>query len=129
MLPLKRVFRLNTGAEIPAVGLGTWQASHDVAVQSVKSAIAEGYSHIDTAFTYGYVPELCSNLCLVELISDLKRNEEAIGQAISEIGVAREKLFITDKVWNTYHSRPEVALEMCLSKLRVDYLDLWLLHW
>jgi diketogulonate reductase-like aldo/keto reductase len=105
-------YQLNNGVQIPVVGFGTWQTpGGEVAVSSVKEAIKAGYRHIDTAAFYG--------------------NEESVGQAIKESGIDRKDLFITTKLWNSDHGY-EAALKACaasLERLRLDYLDLYLIHW
>ncbi|KAG1114593.1 hypothetical protein G6F42_014144 [Rhizopus arrhizus] len=110
-MPSSRVFKLNTGAAIPAIGLGTWRSKPEEVYDAVKTAIEAGYRHIDAAFVYG--------------------NEKQVGQAIKDSGVPREELFITTKLWNTCH-RPELvqaAFEKSLENLQLEYLDLYLMHW
>ncbi|KAH8657937.1 glycerol dehydrogenase [Xylariales sp. PMI_506] len=104
-----RSFTLNTGAALPAIGLGTWQSTEEVGIQAVKTAIAAGYRHLDLAWRYG--------------------NEKAMGEGIRQSGIPREELFLTDKLWQTWHSRAEEALNNSLQALGVEYLDLWLMHW
>ncbi|KAF5276032.1 hypothetical protein FQA39_LY00828 [Lamprigera yunnana] len=101
--------------KIPIIGLGTSQASSVEVIQAVKDAIDIGYRHIDCAFIY--------------------KNEKDVGTAlaakISDGTVKREDLFITSKLWNTYH-RPgivETALRRSLKDLRLEYVDLYLVHW
>lgn len=107
------VFTLNTGAKIPAVGLGTWQSDPGQVKTAVAHAIKSGYRHIDCAYCYG--------------------NEDEVGQGIQEgleaTGLKRSDLFITTKLWCTYHTRVEQNLDMSLKSLRLDYVDLYLMHW
>ncbi|KAN0062250.1 hypothetical protein ACQY0O_005431 [Thecaphora frezii] len=107
--PGQKTFKLNTGAEIPVVGLGTWQSAPGEVAKAVESAIKSGYRHIDCAWMYG--------------------NEHEVGQGIKAAGVPREELFITTKIWGTYQRRPEEGLDDSLKKLGLDYVDLLLVHW
>ncbi|KAB1501327.1 aldo/keto reductase [Corynebacterium sp. 320] len=104
---------LNDGTTIPQVGFGTWQLKGDVAYESTLAAITAGYRHIDTAAIYA--------------------NEEEVGRAIAEAIsqgiVTREDLFITTKLWNADQTRAAEALDLSLSKLGLDYVDLYLIHW
>lgn len=100
---------LNDGRTIPQLGFGVWQVSAEDIVPSVSTALDVGYRHIDTAAIYG--------------------NEEGVGQAIAESGIPREDLFVTTKLWNGRHGDARVALEESLERLRLDYLDLYLIHW
>lgn len=103
-------YTLNNGTEIPAIGLGTWQLDNrHQFYDSVLYALKNGYRHIDTAACY--------------------QNEQYIGKAIADSGVPRNELFITTKVWNDRHKEVEKALDESLTKLGVDYVDLYLLHW
>lgn len=106
-------FKLNTGAEIPALGLGTWQSAPGEVANAVRHAIQAGYRHIDGAFCYG--------------------NENEVGQGIKEAIdagiVKREDLFVTTKLWCSYHARVEEGLEASLKNLGLDYVDLYLMHW
>lgn len=110
-------FTLNSGNKIPSIALGTWKSPNDVASDAVFSAIQHGYRHIDTAEHYG--------------------NEEGIGagvkRAIDELGVKREDLFITTKLWLTDFHDVAKALDTSLGKLFPDdenaYVDLYLMHW
>ncbi|KAB8233335.1 hypothetical protein ETB97_011643 [Aspergillus alliaceus] len=105
--------KLNTGAEIPALGLGTWQSAPGEVEKAVSHAISVGYRHIDAAFCY--------------------QNEEEVGKGIKDAlasgKVKREDLFVTTKLWCTYHSRVEEALDLSLKNLGLDYIDLYLMHW
>ncbi len=102
---------LNDGVQIPQLGFGVWRVSPDDIVSSVRTAIEVGYRHIDTAAIYG--------------------NEEGVGQAIRESGVPREELFITTKLWNDSHHTADArtGIETSLTKLGLDHLDLYLIHW
>lgn len=105
-------FKLNNGYDIPCIGYGTWQTPDgETAIKSVKTAIENGYRHIDTASVYG--------------------NEISVGQGIKESGINREDLFVTSKVWNTNrgYKNTKIAFEKTLKDLGLEYLDLYLIHW
>jgi 2,5-diketo-D-gluconate reductase A len=103
--------KLNNGVEIPQLGFGVFQITDSSECErSVVDAVQTGYSHIDTAASY--------------------QNEEAVGRGIKQSGVAREKLFITTKLWiqrNGYEGTLK-AFENSLKRLQVDYIDLYLIH-
>ncbi|KIX09431.1 uncharacterized protein Z518_00511 [Rhinocladiella mackenziei CBS 650.93] len=107
------LFELNTGATIPALGLGTWQSPEGQVRAAVAHAIQSGYRHIDCAYVYG--------------------NEKEVGEGIKEglaaTGISRRDLFITTKLWCTYHTRVEQNLDKSLGLLGLDYVDLYLMHW
>ncbi|MEV0612677.1 aldo/keto reductase [Nonomuraea sp. NPDC050404] len=101
---------LNTdGVQIPQLGYGVWLIPADEAEQAVSAAIKKGYRHIDTAAGY--------------------HNEEGVGRAVRECGLPREKVFVTTKLGNADHERAEAAFEESLSRLGLDYVDLYLIHW
>ncbi|TID12864.1 Aldo/keto reductase [Venturia nashicola] len=104
---------LNTGAEIPALGLGTWQSNPGEVSAAVYHAIKVGYRHIDGAYVYGNEAEV----------------GEGIKKAIDEGLVKREDLFVVTKLWCTFHGRVEEGLKNSLERLGLDYVDLYLMHW
>lgn len=109
---LTDTYTLANGVEIPIVGFGTWQTPDgDVAKTSVEAAINAGYRHIDTAAAYG--------------------NEESVGAGIKASGIKRDDLFLTTKLWNADHGYDNAmkAIDTSLTKLGVDYVDLYLIHW
>ncbi len=105
---------LRTGHEMPALGLGTWKIPRDVCAETVHAAIAAGYRHLDCACDYGNEVEV----------------GQGIASAIAEGLVTREDLWITSKLWNTYHQPEHVepAIRRTLADLGVEYLDLYLIH-
>jgi len=108
---------LDTGARIPAIGLGTFGSDHvsgETVAEAVKGAILSGYRHIDCASVY--------------------RNEDLIGRVLKEVvsgGIKREELWITSKVWNDMHGKGDVlrSVNRTLRELKLEYLDLYLVHW
>lgn len=103
---------LNTGATIPALGLGTWQSAPGEVSAAVETALLAGYTHIDAAYCYG--------------------NEEEVGAGLAAAfkqGIKRENIFVTTKLWCTDHTRVEEALDRSLGLLGLDYVDLYLVHW
>lgn len=107
MAPRGTKHPLNTGATIPAVGFGTWQAQEE----AIGEALKAGYRHIDTARFYG--------------------TEAAVGKAIKKSDVPREQIFVTTKLWNNSHHPDDVepTLDASLKELDMDYVDLYLMHW
>jgi len=114
MLRYKTIPLITGGKEMPAVGFGTLIPDPVATKQAVRKAISVGFRHFDCAERYG--------------------NEEAVGEAVAEAvaggTVRREELFITTKLWNTNH-RPErvkAAFDASLRRLKLDYLDAYLIH-
>ncbi len=101
---------LNNGVKMPALGYGVYQVSPEECARCVRDAISVGYRSIDTAQAYA--------------------NEEGVGKAVAESGIAREEFFITTKVWisNAGEDRAAKSIEESLRKLRTDYIDLLLIH-
>jgi len=99
------------GISLPRLGLGTFRMQGDVCRAAVESALALGYRHIDTAEMYA--------------------NEAAVGAAIAASGVTRRDLHITTKVWNEnlVPDAMRLAFDKSLKKLRLDQVDLYLVHW
>ncbi|CAL1698939.1 unnamed protein product [Somion occarium] len=122
------IFTLNNGVKIPAIGLGTWQSKPEEVTAAVEYAIKDaGYRHIDCAW---YAPSIFQIvLGQIDLLSRAYGNEQAVGEGIRRSGVPREEIFVTSKLWGTYHSKVEQALDESLSRLGLDYLDLYLIHW
>ncbi len=100
--------RLSSGYDMPVLGLGTYSLLGDVCVRSVKSALANGFRKFDTASFYN--------------------NEAEVGQGIRESGVPRGEIFVATKLYPNQYADPEAAIEECLRKLDIGYIDLMLLH-
>ena len=111
---MKAEIRLADGASMPGVGLGLWKISRDKTPGLVLDAIEAGYRHLDSAADYGNEAEA----------------GEGIRRALAAGHCRREDLWVTSKLWNTYHHPDHVrpACERSLSDLGVDYLDLYLVH-
>jgi diketogulonate reductase-like aldo/keto reductase len=102
---------LNNGVEMPILGFGVYQVTDsNECEQSVLDAINAGYRSIDTASAYG--------------------NEEAVGRAIKNSGIARDEIFITTKLWipDAGYEKTKKAFEVSLKNLNLEYLDLYLIH-
>ncbi|MGX7730852.1 aldo/keto reductase [Rhodococcus sp. 2H158] len=101
---------LNNGVVMPVLGFGVYQIPPEQTEQAVTDALAAGYRLLDTAAAYG--------------------NEEAVGRAIGNSGIAREELFVTTKLWiqDAGEQNTERAFGKSLQRLGLDYLDLYLIH-
>jgi D-xylose reductase len=106
--------RLASGDRLPAVGLGLWKIEKAAAARTVEDAVRIGYRHFDSAYDYGNEAETGTGL----------------RQVFSSGLCKRDDLWITSKLWNTYHAPEHVrpALEQSLRYLQLDYLDLYLIH-
>lgn len=110
-----QTYALNSGDRLPVLGLGTWKATPGAVYGAVKDALTAGYRHIDCAPIYQNEPEI----------------GQAVAEAIAAGVVSRADLWLTSKLWNDAHAPEQVqpALEKTLADLRVDSLDLYLIHW
>jgi diketogulonate reductase-like aldo/keto reductase len=102
---------LNNGVEMPQLGFGVFQVPKEETVAAVVAALEAGYRSIDTAMIYG--------------------NERAVGEALQQSGLDRSEVFITTKLWNGDHGSDatRLAFDASLTRLGIDYLDLYLIHW
>lgn len=106
-----QTIKLNNGAEMPTIGLGVYQMGNgEDCIEAILTALDTGYRLIDTAAAY--------------------HNEDAVGQALRKSGVSREEIFITSKLWVTDagYENTKKAFELSLKKLKLEYLDLYLIH-
>ena len=103
--------KLNNGIEMPQLGFGVFLVPPDVVVDPVRAALNAGYRLIDTAKLYG--------------------NEEGVGRAIRDSGLPRHDVFVTTKLWNADHGYDATlrAFDRSIGLLRIDDLDLYLIHW
>ena len=101
---------LNNGVEMPILGFGVYQVPADHTEQVVAQALDTGYRHIDTAASY--------------------QNEEAVGRAVANSGIARDELFVTTKLWMEHagYDATQAAFQRSLDRLGLDYVDLYLIH-
>ncbi|HTU32142.1 MAG TPA: aldo/keto reductase [Solirubrobacteraceae bacterium] len=97
------------GVAMPLLGLGTWQASDREAYDAVRAALDLGYRSIDTATMYG--------------------NEDAVGRAVRDSGLAREEVFVTTKLRGGDAGRERETIRASLDAMGLDHVDLWLIHW
>lgn len=107
---MTKTITLNNQVQIPVIGYGVWQVEDNIQ-ECVETALECGYRHIDTAAAYG--------------------NESGVGRALEHSGISRDQIFITTKLWNEdmRQDRTAEAFQESLEKLRLDYVDLYLLHW
>lgn len=110
-MTLSPLVKLNDGHSIPQLGLGTWPLDDDQVAAAVVSAVEAGYRHIDTAVKYG--------------------NEEGVGNGMRASGVDRAELFVTTKLDGQFQGqdRAVAGLGGSLKRMRLDYVDLLLIHW
>ena len=110
-----KTLEFRNGDALPAIGLGTWKADPGEVGQAVEAALEAGYRHIDCAAIY--------------------RNEAEVGEALQRVfsrgEIQRDEVHITSKLWNNAHLKSDVgpALKKTLSDLKLDYIDLYLIHW
>ena len=106
-----KTFELKNGNKIPCIGLGTWQLNGDTCTKAVIDAIDIGYRHVDTAEIYG--------------------NQQNVGEGIKKSGINRKEIFLTSKVWRSNLHKQDVvdSCKETLEAMKVDYLDLFLVHW
>jgi len=101
--------KLNNGANIPTLGLGTYENEGEDVKRAVRAALRKGYRHIDSARYY--------------------ENEKEVGEAIRESGIPREEIFVTTKINNSEHDDVESSLKNSLKEFGFEYVDLLLIHW
>ena len=100
--------KLNNDVKMPVEGLGTFLMSPAEAEAASLAALEAGYEHIDTANAY--------------------MNEKAVGRAIAKSGVARDKIFVSTKLWPSVYEAGDAAIEGTLNRLGLDYVDMLILH-
>jgi 2,5-diketo-D-gluconate reductase A len=110
-MALAPTIKLNDGNEIPQLGMGTWPMKDDEVATLIPQAVELGYRLFDSAVNYG--------------------NESGVGAGVKNAGVPREELFITTKVPGRHHGYEEArrSLDESLQRMRLDYVDLYLIHW
>lgn len=108
---LSPLAQLNSGQQIPRLGLGVYKLGPDIAESLIRTAIDVGYRRIDTAAFY--------------------KNEVEVGAGVRNCGIPREEIFVTTKIWNDDHGydRALQAIDESLSRLDIDYIDMLLIHW
>ena len=100
--------KLNNDVTMPVEGLGTFLMSPAEAEAASSAALSLGYEHIDTANAY--------------------MNEKAVGRAIAKSGVARDKIFVSTKLWPSVYEAGDAAVDSTLARLGLDYVDMLILH-
>jgi diketogulonate reductase-like aldo/keto reductase len=106
---IRSTIKMYNGVEIPNLGLGLWRVEDETELRtSLEAAFDVGYLHIDNAAVYN--------------------NEEMVGRYVAERG-NRKEIFVTTKLWNPDQLNAEAAFELSLKKLKMDYVDLYLIHW
>lgn len=108
---MNKIYTLNNGIQMPAVGFGTYKAADGKSADIIKKAIESGYRYFDTASFYG--------------------TETYLAEAIRQSGLPREDFFIASKLWKTEmgYENAKAAFRRTLDNLDTDYLDLYLIHW
>lgn len=112
MNSIQDCYTMSNGLKIPCVGYGTYKSPNDIkTTESIIKAIEVGYRHIDTASMYD--------------------NENCVGEAVKRSDIDRKELFITSKLWNDVrgYDNTMTAFYKSLDKLKLDYMDLYLIHW
>ena len=112
MININSTYSLRNSYTIPCIGFGTFEVNDgDETINSVLEALKQGYRHIDTATRYN--------------------NEESVGLAIKQSGINRDEIFVTSKLWNSDQGYETTlkAFDTTLTKLDMEYLDLYLIHW
>lgn len=100
---------MNTAAEIPAIGLGTWQSKPNEVKHAMETALRARYRHIDGAAAHG--------------------NEPKVGEGMRASGVPRSEIWLTTQLHNQWHTRVQEAAKSSVRLLGTEYIDLYLIHW
>ena len=111
-LNLNSKVKLSNGIEMPVLGFGTYMMTDEkTVIDAVAGALEAGYRLLDTAQMYD--------------------NEEYVGEAIRRSGIPREEIFVTTKLDNNQHgfNKSKLSFDVSLSKLKLNYVDLFLIHW
>ena len=111
---------LNDGRKIPQIGFGSWKIPKDVCTGQVDQAIDIGFDHIDTAQG--------TFICIAFCSLPVYHNEEEVGQALKESGLARKEYWLTTKWSGLDNKNARQSCEESLEKLGVEYIDLYLIH-